>query len=85
MKLTYVPSKDELTLTIHPVKGRPNKKAGPFQLWWDDEGTICALTIRNYREELEEYRRNMNVIPLGGIWKGVRITDCESQRSFYPG
>lgn len=75
MKLTYVPSKDELTLVIRPVKRGPNKKVGPFKLWWDDKGNICAIAIKNYVEELEEFRRNLNVISLGGIWKGIKITE----------
>jgi hypothetical protein len=57
MKLTYIPSKDELILKIYPpVKKEPNKKSGPFKLWWDDEGNICAIAITNYVEELEEFR-----------------------------
>ena len=75
MKITYVPSKDELTLVISPVKRKPNKKVGPFKLWWDDEGNICAIAITNYVEELEEFRRNLHVISLGGIWKGIKITE----------
>ena len=75
MKLKYVPFKDELTLVISPVKRTPNKKVGPFKLWWDDEGNICAIAISNYLEELEEVRRNLNVISLGGIWKGIKITE----------
>jgi len=75
MKITYVPFKDELILVISPVKREPNKKVGPFKLWWDDEGNICAIAITNYVEELEEFRKNLNVISLGGIWKGIKITE----------
>ena len=60
---------------ISPVKREPNKNVGPFKLWWDDEGNICAIAITNYLEELEEFRKNLNVISLGGIWKGIKITE----------
>lgn len=75
MKITYLPSKDELILTVRPVKGRPNKKAGPLKLWWDKEGEIRALAIAGYSEELEKLRKSRGIIKLGGIWKGLRITE----------
>jgi len=75
MKAIYIPSRDELILKIHPIKGKPSKKLNHFKLWWDDEGNICALSITKYTEELAEFRKNLNVIQLGGIWKGVKITD----------
>ena len=75
MKLTYVPFKDELTLVISSVKRKPNKKVGPFKLWWDDEGNICAIAITNYVKELEEFRRNLSVVSLGGIWKRIKVTE----------
>ena len=75
MKIQYMPSKDKLTLQIHPIKGRANRKLGPYELWWDEEGNICALAITKYTEELEEFQRNLKVIQLGGIWRGVKITD----------
>jgi hypothetical protein len=75
MKLTYIPSKDELILKIYPVKGKPNKKLGPFNLWWDEDGNIRAIAIRNYRAELEKFRKNLNIIQLEGLWKGVKITE----------
>jgi len=75
MKMVYIPSKDELILKIYPTEGKPNKKSGPFKLWWDDEGNICAIAIENYTEELNKVRENLNVVQLGGIWRGVRITD----------
>lgn len=73
--LSYFPSKDELLLKLRSVKGKPTKKFGRFELWWDDEGNICALDIKPFMEELEEFRKNLNTIQLGGIWKGVRIAD----------
>ncbi len=75
MKLTYTPGKDELVLIIHPIKGKANKKSGPFNLWWDDEGNIRAIAVTNYTKELNEFRKNLNLIQLGGIWKGVKITE----------
>ena len=73
MKVVYIPSKDELVLEIYPRKGRPNKKLNHFKLWWDD-GTIRAIAITSFMEEWEEFKKNLNMIQLGGIWKGVRIT-----------
>lgn len=75
MKIQYMPSEDTLVFVNRPVTGNPNKEVGHFKLWWDDEGTICALTITGYTEVVEEFRKNLHVIQLGGIWKGIKITD----------
>ena len=74
---TYLPSKDEmlLNLDLGPVRGRPNKVVDRFKLWCDDEGNFKALAIVGYRKELEEFRRNLAVIRLGGIWRGVKISE----------
>ena len=79
--LSYIPDKDELFVEFGPKKPRPSKKIGPFTLWWDDEGNICAIRIMPYWEELESFRRNLNDVRLGGIWKGVKITDEDIKES----
>ena len=73
--ISYVPSKDEMLLKFRPVKGRPTKELGPFKLWWDDEGNICAIDIMPFTEELKRFQENLNTVKLGGIWKGIKITD----------
>ena len=72
---SYIPSRDELVLKFRPVKGKPTKELGRFRLWWDKEGNIYAMAITSFMEELEEFKKNLNTIQLGSIWKGVRITD----------
>lgn len=73
--ISYIPSKDELLVKFRSVKGKPTKELGRFKLWGDNEGNIYALAIMPFMEELEEFRKNLNTIQLGGIWKGVKITD----------
>jgi len=73
--ISYFPSKDELLLKLCPVKGKPTKELGRFKLWWDDEGNICALAIKPFTEESEEFMKSLNTIQLGGIWKSIKITD----------
>ena len=75
MKLQYIPSKDELILKIYPAKGKATKELNHFKLWWDDEGNISAIAISNYTKELKEFKKSLNIIQLGGIWKGVSITE----------
>jgi hypothetical protein len=74
MKISYIPSKDELILSIYPIGKRPSKKAGPIKLWWDTKGKICAVSISSYSTQLEKFKRNLNTVHLGGIWKGVQIS-----------
>ena len=72
---SYIPSRDELVLKFRPVKGKPTKELGRFKLWWDDEGCVYAVDIMSFTKELEEFKKNLNTIRLGGIWKGVKITE----------
>ncbi len=74
MKLSYIPSKDELILSMCPIGERPSRKVGPLKLWWDAEGNICAVSIMKYTDQLKEFYRNLNTAQIGGIWKGVKIT-----------
>lgn len=73
--ISYNPSKDELSLKFCPVAGSPTKELGRFKLWWDEEGNVCAIHIMPFTEELKEFMKNLNTIRLGGIWKGVKITE----------
>ena len=74
-KISYLPSKDEMLLEFLPVKKKPTKEIGHFKLWLDKTGNIRAIAIMPYTEELEEFRNNLNKIQLGGIWKGLKITE----------
>ncbi|MDZ7292676.1 MAG: hypothetical protein ONB44_17755 [candidate division KSB1 bacterium] len=75
MTLSYNPVTDEMLLKFTSVIGKPTKEFDRFRLWYDDEGNIHAFAITKYCEEVEEFRKNLNVIRLGGIWRGVKITD----------
>lgn len=72
--ISYIPSKDELVLKFRPLKRKPTKELGRFKLWWDDAGYIYGIDIMPFMEELEEFKKNLNTIRLGGVWKGVEIT-----------
>lgn len=73
--VSYSPSNDELVLRFSSLKKKPMFESGRFKLWWDDEGTIYRFCIVPFSQELEEFKKNMNTIRLGGIWKGIRITE----------
>jgi hypothetical protein len=73
--ISYIPSKDELILKFRTLKGKPTKALGRFKFWWDNEGNFYGIDIIPFMEELEEFRKNLNTARLGGIWKGVEITD----------
>jgi hypothetical protein len=73
--ISYIPSKDELILKFRPLTKKPTKKLGRFRLWWDEEGNIYGIEIMPFTEELKEFKNNLNTARLGGIWKGVEITD----------
>ena len=79
--VTYIPHRDELLAEFGPRKLRPSKQIGHFTLWWDDEGNICAIRISAFLKEQEDFKRDFNETRLGGIWKGLKITDKDIKKS----
>jgi len=75
-RISYIPSKDKMVVKfcLVNVERKPTKRFGRFELWMDKKGNINAFAIEPLEEELEEFRKNLNKIQLGGIWKGVEIT-----------
>jgi len=73
--ISYAPSRDELLLSFRSLEGKSPKKFGRFELWWDEEGCIDGIDIMPYMEELEEFKRIRNTVRLGGLWKGIKITE----------
>lgn len=80
-KISYDPSEDVLLLEFDPMKGEPTIESGSLKLWLDDQGNIQALAIMQYTEESKEFRKNLNATQLGGIWKGIKITDDDIQET----
>jgi len=79
--ISYDSSEDVLFLEFEPVKGKPTKESGSLKLWCDDEGNIRALAIMQYTEESKEFRKTLNATQLGGLWKGIKITDEDIQET----
>lgn len=73
--VSYIPSRDEMLLEFLPVRKKHARKIGRFRLWSDKDGNIRAIAIMSFTEELEEFKKNRNRVKLGGIWKGVKITE----------
>ena len=74
-RVSYIPSIDKLILELRPLRKKPTKKLGRFKLWWDDKGYIYGIHIEEFTKMLEEFKKNINTIRLGGIWKGIKITE----------
>ncbi len=73
--ISYLPSKDRLSLIMESLRGRTRRRLGRFTVWSDQDGRICGLEIRDLARQLEEFKKKLGTIRLGGIWKGVRISD----------
>ena len=80
MTISYIPSRDELVLKFRALEGKPSKEFGRFKLWWDEEGDIYGIGIMPYMEELEDFKKNLNKVQLGGVWKGVKITEGDIEK-----
>lgn len=79
MSITYEPVEDVLRLEFAPAKGKPDLAAGAIEIWSNSEGNIYALAILQYTKQSEEFKKKLKTAKLGGIWKGVRITDEDIQ------
>jgi N-acetylglucosamine kinase-like BadF-type ATPase len=73
--VSYTPSRDELYAVFQSAKKKSTKKFGHYKFQIGDDGAICAIYIGSYLEELKEFKNKLNTIQLGGIWKGVKVSD----------
>jgi len=68
--------------------GRPSKKVGRYEFWWDaKEGTVYAMAINSFTEELKDIRNTAKAMEtlagtwtLANIWKG-KITDGDIEET----
>lgn len=58
IKLSYIPSRDELRLELRPVQGPPTNSVGPFQLWADAKGNVQAIVITGYSKMAKQFRED---------------------------
>jgi hypothetical protein len=79
--ISYIPSRDEILLRLSPLRNKKFKKVGNFTLWYDEQNNICGIGIESYSKEIENLRKNSNIIKLGGIWKGIKITDKDIRKA----
>ncbi|OGF58612.1 MAG: hypothetical protein A2Y62_16700 [Candidatus Fischerbacteria bacterium RBG_13_37_8] len=75
MSISYNPKADDLVYKTRENNQKPNIKASNFIIWFDKELSLYAIKISNFNEELKEFKRNLNIVRLGGIWQGIEITD----------
>ena len=77
--ISYDPADDVLRLEFSPVKGEPDMRSGTIEIWFTSEGNIYALAILQYTKHSEEFRKSLKTAQLGGLWKGIKITDADIQ------
>lgn len=81
MKLSYLPPKDEMILEIGSVQAKPDMVKGPLKIWRDKEQRIAGIAILEYKKTLDEFRKNLHVVKLGGLWRGVKITKADIKKA----
>ena len=77
--ISYDPAEDILRLEFAPAKGEPDRRLGAIEIWSNSEGNIYALALLQYTKQSKEFRKNLKTAKLGGIWKGIRVTDEDIQ------
>jgi len=80
MTISYSPSKDELLLEFHARRGHSSVEFGRFQVWYE-ENRICAVRIKAYTQEIDEFNETLRRVRLGGIWKGVTISEKDIEEA----
>ena len=79
--ISYDPVGDVLRLEFAPAKGKPDLKSGALEIWTSSDGNIYALAILEYTKLFREFRRKLRTAALGGIWKGIKITEADIQET----
>jgi hypothetical protein len=54
---------------------------GPLKIWSDKKRLIAGIAITGYTKILKEFRKNLHVVKLGGLWQGVKITDADIRKA----
>lgn len=80
MRLSYLPSQDEVILEISPLAGQPVIK-GPLKIWSDEKHLISGIAIRDFQRMLREFHSTKGIVKLGGLWRNVSITDADIKRA----
>jgi hypothetical protein len=75
MTVAYEPQTDVLTAEIFAHGGEADFRAGCFSVWWTSDGTIAAVHVHGYLEQVGRLRRARPVVRLGGIAPGVRVSE----------
>ena len=76
-KINYEPKKDRMVIRLEPGKRPHCVDYGNFRICWDESGNVQSLMISSFIEELEAFKKSLHTIRLGGIWKGLKITDSD--------
>jgi hypothetical protein len=54
---------------------------GSLKIWSDKKRLIAGIAITEYTKTLDEFRKNLHVVKLGGLWQGVKITDADIRKA----
>jgi hypothetical protein len=81
MKLSYLPTTDEMILKIGSVQSKPNMVKGSLKIWSDEKHLIAGIAITAYTKTLDEFRKNLHVVKLGGLWQGTKIRDADIRKA----
>lgn len=79
--ISYDQATDALMVQFQPFTGKPNKDLGDFQLWWDEKGGYCAIKIAHWSTVWEDLHSKTRVVKLGGLWRGIRISEEDIKSS----
>jgi hypothetical protein len=75
--IKYNPEKDTMIVRLRSNKNPHCVTIGGFQICSTDSGEVDSLTISSFMKELAEFKKNLHTVRLGGIWKGLEITESE--------
>ena len=75
--ISYQPQKDRMVVQIQPEPRPHCTNVGHFQICSDNFGKVKSLTIDSFMEELRAFKKGLHTVKLGGIWKGLKITESD--------
>ena len=70
-----------MILEIGSLQSQPNIVKGPLKIWSDEKHLIAGIAITGYTKILDEFRKNLHIVRLGGLWQGVKITNADIKKA----
>lgn len=73
--INYDPKQDKMLLQVGEYRDKNSLSKGDIKIYYDNDGDLLAIEISSFLEVQGKFEQIPRILKLGGIWKGIRITE----------